>query len=79
MDGRTRKPTAISAWRCVYENARANEDADPENLIKNDIKESLHQSLLSVAYKLLSNQHLMLEQLSEEEQDLWNSYDNTDL
>jgi hypothetical protein len=35
--------------------------------------------LLSVASKLLSSQHITLEQLSKEEQDLWNSYDNTDI
>ncbi len=43
------------------------------------IKEGLCQSLLSVASKLLSSQHLTLDQLSQEEQDLWNSYDNTDI
>jgi hypothetical protein len=35
--------------------------------------------LLSVASKLLSEQHLSLDQLSQEEQDLWNTYDNRDI
>jgi hypothetical protein len=75
------------------ESACENEEADPENLIKNKvhqendadqlriatIKESLRQSLLSVASKLLSSEHLTLDQLSKEEQDLWNSYENTDI
>ncbi len=75
------------------EGARAINKQDQENLIKmvsfqdNDadprhicpIKEELHQSLLSVASKLLTEQHLTLDQLSKEEQDLWNSYDNSDI
>jgi hypothetical protein len=75
------------------QSARANNKEDQENLIKkawfqeNDadpwyisaIKEELRQSLLSVASKLLTEQHLTLDQLSQEEQDLWNSYDNRDI
>ncbi len=67
---------------------RANKETDPENLINQKdadrlqiatIKEELRQSLLSVAYKLLTNQHITVDQLSQEEQNLWNSYDNTDI
>ncbi len=75
------------------QSARANHKEDQENLInkalfqENDvdprristIKEELRQSLLSVASKLLTEQHLTLDQLSQEEQDLWNSYDNSDI
>ena len=75
------------------QSVRANNKEDQENLIKtasfqeNDadpryissIKEDLRQSLLSVASKLLTEQHLTLDQLSQEEQDLWNSYDNRDI
>jgi hypothetical protein len=72
----------------IKESARANKEMDPENLINQKdadqlqiatIKEELRQSLLSVAYKLLTNQHLTVDQLSQEEQNLWNSYDNTDI
>jgi hypothetical protein len=77
----------------VYEGARANKDAEPGNLIQNDadqendadqlgiatIKECLRDSLLSIASKLLSCQHLTLDILSQEEQDLWNSYENADI
>jgi hypothetical protein len=52
-------------------------DADPRYI--SGIKEELRQSLLSVASKLLTEQHLTLDQLSQEEQDLWNSYDNRDI
>jgi hypothetical protein len=52
-------------------------DADP--LLIATIKEELCQSLLSVAFKLLTQQHLTMDQLSKEEQDLWNSYDNSDI
>jgi len=34
---------------------------------------------LSIASKLLSSEHLNLDQLSSEGQDLWNSYDNADI
>jgi len=75
------------------EGAHAKNKQDQENLIKmasfqeNDadplqistIKEGLHQSLLSVASKLLTNQHLTVDQLSNGEQALWNSYDNSDI
>jgi hypothetical protein len=73
----------------INESERANKKEDPENLINQEkdadqlriatIKEGLRQSLLSVASKLLGSQHLTLDQLSKEEQDLWNSYDNTDI
>ncbi len=66
--------------------ARQNSKEDQENLInfKKDadpwpmdtIKEELRQPLLSVASKLLCNQHLTLDQLSTEEQNLWNSFSN---
>ena len=52
-------------------------DADPRHI--STIKEALRQSLLSVASKLLSKQHITVDQLSKEEQDLWNSYDNSDI
>jgi hypothetical protein len=52
-------------------------DADPRRI--STIKEELRQSLLSVASKLLTKQHLTVDQLSKEEQDLWNSYDNSDI
>ncbi len=75
------------------ESACAKNKEDQENLIKmasfqeNDtdlrristIKEELRQSLLSVASKLLTEQHLTVDQLSKEEQELWNSYDNSDI
>jgi hypothetical protein len=51
--------------------------ADPSKI--SPIKEELRGSLLSVASKLLTEQHLTLDQLSQEEQDLWNSYDNRDI
>jgi hypothetical protein len=73
--------------------ARSNNDADQRNLIKNDadpvknsdqlqistIKECLRNSLLSVASKLLSSEHLTLEHLSSDEQHLWNSYNNANI
>ncbi len=52
-------------------------DADPRPLAT--IKEELRQPLLSVASKLLCNQHLHLDQLSSEEQHLWNSFSNEDI
>jgi transposase InsO family protein len=52
-------------------------DTDPQPLAT--IKEELHQPLLSVASKLLCNQHLTLDQLSTEEQILWNTFSNEDI
>jgi hypothetical protein len=68
-------------------------DAAPRNLIKKDadqekdtdelqistIKEHLHDSLLSIASKLLSSEQVTLDQLSSEEHYLWNSYNNADI
>ncbi len=75
--------------RPLAASARQNSKEDQENLInfKKDtdlrplatIKEELRQPLLSVASKLLCNQHLTLEQLSTEEQILWNSFSNEDI
>jgi hypothetical protein len=73
--------------------AHSNKDADPRNLIKNDgdqekdadqvristLKECLHDSLLSIASKPLSSDQVTLDQLSSEEQHLWNSYNNADI
>jgi hypothetical protein len=69
--------------------ARQNSKEDQENLINfkkeadprplASIKEELRQPLLSVASKLLCNQHLTLDQLSTEEQFLWNSFSNKDI
>jgi hypothetical protein len=77
--------TRNGAWK--------NKDVDPRNLIKNDtdqekdadqlciatIKECLRDSLLSIASKLLSSEQLTLDQLSPEEQGLWNSYNNAEI
>jgi len=75
--------------RPLAASARQNSKEDQENLINftkdtdpqplATIKEELHQPLLSVASKLLCNQHLTLEQLSTEEQILWNSFSNEDI
>jgi hypothetical protein len=43
------------------------------------IKETMRNSLLSFASKLLSTEHCQLENLSLEEQNLWNSFDNVDI
>ncbi len=57
-------------------------DADP---IKQDqpiigaIKGALRSSLTSMASKLLSSEHTKLEDLSLEEQNLWKSFDNSDI
>jgi hypothetical protein len=57
-------------------------DADP---IKTDqpvigaIKEALRGLLTSIASKLLSSEHSKLEDLSVEEQNLWRSFDNSDI
>ena len=64
---------------------------DTQNLHKDDsdqvnkadqlstIKECLRGSLLSIASKLLKSEHVTLDQLSQEEQQLWNSYDNAEI
>jgi hypothetical protein len=43
------------------------------------IKEELRGSLLSIASKLLSNEHLRLHHLSKAEQQLWNSFEKADI
>jgi hypothetical protein len=67
--------------------------SEAKNLIKNDadqakqavwvdnsaIKEELCSSLLSIASKLLSSEHLRLQHLSQAEQHLWNSFKNRHL
>jgi hypothetical protein len=55
------------------------QENDTDQLEIATIKESLRQSSLSVASKLLSSEHLTLDQLSKKEQDLWNSYENTNI
>ncbi len=57
-------------------------DVDP---IKSDqpvigvIKEGLRNHLTSIASKLLSSEHSKLEDLFVEEQNLWRSFDNSEL
>ncbi len=67
--------------------------ADAQNLIKDyadqenkadrlqisTIKECLKGSVLSIASKLLKSEHLTHDQLSQDEQQLWNSYDNSEI
>jgi hypothetical protein len=43
------------------------------------IKEALRGKLTSIASILLSSEHTKLEDLSEEEQDLWKQFDNSDI
>jgi hypothetical protein len=43
------------------------------------IKESLRGQLTSIASKLLSSEHTKLEDLSEEEQNLWKQFDNSNI
>jgi hypothetical protein len=56
---------------------------DDADLIKEDqpviaaIKEALRGKLTSIASKLLTSEHTKLEDLSEEEQDLWEQLDNS--
>jgi hypothetical protein len=52
-------------------------DADPIKI--SAIKEELRDKLTSIASKLLSSEHSRLEDLSEEEQILWNSFDNGEI
>jgi hypothetical protein len=43
------------------------------------IKELLRGQLTSIASKLLSSEHTKWEDLSEEEQNLWRQFDNSDI
>ena len=52
-------------------------DADPIKI--SAIKEELRGKLTSIASKLLSSEHSRLEDLSEEEKILWNSFDNGEI
>jgi hypothetical protein len=67
---------------CKNDVDQVQHDADP---IKKDqpviaaIKKALREKLTSIASKLLSSEHTKLEDLSEEEQDLWKQFDNSDI
>jgi hypothetical protein len=52
-------------------------DVDPIKI--SAIKEELRDKLTSIASKLLSSEHTRLEHLSNEEQILWNSFDNGEI
>ncbi len=57
-------------------------DVDQEKInqpVIGTIKEALRGQLTSMASKLLSNEHCKLQDLSVEEQNLWNSFDNSDI
>jgi len=60
-----------------YCNSDAGKDADPP--VIGAIKETLRGQLTSIASKLLSSEHTKLEDLSVEEQHLWNLFDNSDI
>jgi hypothetical protein len=55
----------------------AEKDVDPP--VIGAIKESLRGQLTSIDSKLLSSEHTKLEDLSEEEQNLWRQFDNSDI
>jgi hypothetical protein len=57
-------------------------DTDPSNFnqpVIGAIKEALRGHLTSIASKLLNSEHSKLEDLSVEEQNLWTSFDNSDI
>jgi hypothetical protein len=55
-------------------------DQEKEDQVKiSAIKEELCGSLLSIASKLLSSEHLRLHHLSKAEQQLWNSFEKADI
>jgi hypothetical protein len=57
-------------------------DADiikPDQPIIGPIKEALRTTLTSIASKLLCSEHSKHEDLSSEEQNLWKSFDNSDI
>jgi hypothetical protein len=60
-----------------YCNSDAEKDADLP--VIGAIKETLRGQLTSIASKLLSSEHTKLEDLSVEEQHLWNLFDNSDI
>jgi hypothetical protein len=62
---------------CKYDADQTKKDADPTKI--SAIKEELRGKLTSIASKLLSSQHSRLQDLSEEEQLLWKSFDNGEI
>jgi hypothetical protein len=67
---------------CKKDADQVQNDADPiksDQLVVGAIKEALRSQLTSIASKLLSNEHTKLEDLLVEEQNLWRSFDNSDI
>jgi hypothetical protein len=65
---------------CKNDTDQVQNDADPtktDQPVIGAIKEALRGQLTSIASKLLSSEHTKLEDLSVEEQHLWNSFDNS--
>ncbi len=67
---------------CKNDADQVQNDADGEKFnqpVIGAIKEALRGQLTSIASKLLSSEHSKLEDLSVEEQNLWNLFDNSDI
>jgi hypothetical protein len=62
---------------CKNDADHTKNDADPIKI--SAIKEELRDKLTSIASKLLSSEHTRLQDLSDEEQILWNSFDNGEI
>jgi hypothetical protein len=52
---------------------------DADQLTIGAIKEALRGKLISIASRLFNSQHSKLEDLSEEDQNLWKKFDNSDI
>ncbi len=67
---------------CKNDADQVQNDTEPnksDQPIIGPIKEALRGSLTAIASKLLSSEHSKLEDLSLEEQNLWKSFDNSDI
>jgi len=67
---------------CKNNADQVQKDADPNIFnqpVIGAIKEALRGQLTSIASKLLNSEHSKLEDLSVEEQNLWTSFDNSDI
>jgi hypothetical protein len=72
-------PFASALCRLIKKYCNCDAEKDADRPIIGAIKESLRGQLTSIASKLLNSEHLHFHQLSEEEQQLWQQFDKSEV
>ncbi len=72
-------PFASALCHLIKKYCKGDAEKDADRPINGAIKESLRGQLTSIASKLLNSEHFHFHQLSEEEQQLWQQFDKSEV